>query len=335
MTRWPAECYGHGGRVASAKRAFPKAPQPWLDLSTGVNPWSYPAPRASREERSRLPDPEDVAALERLAAEVFGVADGACVAAVPGSETALRLLSFILGCRRPAVLTPAYGSYVEAFGVGCQRIGSPEEARDDVDVLVLGRPNNPDGRMVERSCVLRTLRRHRHVIVDEAFVDTLPEKSLAPLVGTPQGRGLTVLRSFGKFYGLAGLRLGFVAGPVGLISRLRATLGSWPVSADALAAGRAAYEDAAWAIRTRARLKAASKRLDQTLAEAGFEVVGGTSLFRLTRTPHAEETAARLARQGVLARAFSWDPTLIRFGLPASRGALFRLSQALGAARVE
>ena len=64
----PAELDGfirHGGRLAAARAAFPHAPQPWLDLSTGVNPRPYPAPRASRTERARLPDPEALRASER------------------------------------------------------------------------------------------------------------------------------------------------------------------------------------------------------------------------------------------------------------------------------
>jgi len=146
-----------------------------------------------------------------------------------------------------------------------------------------------------------------------------------------------VLRSFGKFYGLAGLRLGFVIGSPAVAARVRVLIGDWPVSVDALAAGLAAYADRAWAERMRGQLAAAARRLDGLLTRHGFEVLGGTSLFRLVRAADAPPRFERLAAAGILTRPFQHDSSLLRFGLPGSPEAWRRLSEALvaiGASRV-
>ena len=309
----------HGGRLVAARAAFPRAPQPWLDLSTGINPRPYPAPRASRSERARLPDPEALRSLETAAARAFG-ADPERVAAVPGSDAAIRLLPQLLGARRVAIAPLAYGGHAEAWrAAGAQVTMSPEDA----EAWVAVNPNNPDGRVTPPDMLLSSAGR-RWTVVDEAFVETAPEISLARQA---EGR-LVVLRSFGKFYGLAGVRLGFVVADEGLIIRLKRRLGDWPVSSDAITAGAAAYADPEWAKRTRARLARDAARLDGMLARAGLAVVGGTTLFRLARTQDAGDIFLRLAGAGVLCRPFE-DPHLLRFGLPGRPADWARLGAAL------
>jgi cobalamin biosynthetic protein CobC len=168
-----------------------------------------------------------------------------------------------------------------------------------------------------------------HLVVDEAFADIEPHCSVAAIAGTARYPRLVVLRSFGKFYGLAGVRLGFVIGAPPIITRFRELLGDWPVSADAIAAGLAAYADDAWAKRTRERLLHAARRLDDLLISSGFDIVGGTSLFRLARSANARDRFETLLRAGVLARPFDHDPTLLRFGLPHEPAAWQRLAEAL------
>lgn len=312
----------HGGRLAAARSAFPSAPQPWLDLSTGINPRPYPVPRASRLERARLPDPEALRALEAMAARAFGAAPGR-VAAVPGSEAAIRLLPEALEVRRVAIAPQTYRSHAEAWRLaGAQVVASPEDA----EAWVVVNPNNPDGRITPPDLLLSSAAR-RWTIVDEAFAETAPEHSLAARAG---GR-LVVLRSFGKFYGLAGLRLGFVVGDEIVVGRLRARLGEWAVSADAITAGLAAYADAAWPERTRERLARDAARLDRLLERAGLSVAGGTSLFRLARAPDARTVFRRLAGAGVLCRPFE-DPRRLRFGLPGRGADWDRLAAALSGA---
>lgn len=309
----------HGGRLAAAAAAFPAAPQPWIDLSTGVNPRPYPAPAASRTARARLPDPEALRALEAAAAAAFG-APPARVTAVPGSETAIRLLPDLLGVGRVAIAPDTYGGHAEAWrAVGAELV----ETREDAQAWVVVNPNNPDGRATSADTLLASAAA-RWTIVDEAFVETAPELSLAAQTG---GR-LIVLRSFGKFFGLAGVRLGFVLADASVTAKLRAKLGDWPLSADAITAGLAAYPDAAWAKAARKRLARDAARLDRLLLRAGLEPLGGTSLFRLVRAPNARSVFLRLARAGVLCRPFE-DPHLLRFGLPGRPAEWTRLAAAL------
>lgn len=309
----------HGGRLTAARAAFPMAAQPWLDLSTGINPRPYPAPRASRAERARLPQPEALRALEAAAARAFG-APAARVAAVPGSEAAIRLLPGLLGVGRVAIAADTYGGHAEAWrAAGAEIAASPAAA----DAWVVVRPNNPDGRIAPAGDVL-TSAASRWTVVDEAFIEIAPQLSLA----SQAADRLIVLRSFGKFYGLAGLRLGFVVADERVIARLRERLGDWPICAEAITAGLAAYPDAAWAERTRARLARDAGRLDGLLRNAGLEIVGGTDLFRLARGAHAGEVFERLAAAGVLCRPFD-DPQLLRFGLPGRPADWIRLAAAL------
>jgi cobalamin biosynthetic protein CobC len=320
--------------LAAAAAQFPAAPTPWIDLSTGVNPRPYPAPSASRAARARLPDPTETAALEDAAAAAFGVRASARTMAVPGSEAALRILARLLPAKTVAVAGPTYGSHAAAWremGARVRSIPCGELASADADTVIAVNPNNPDGyRHAPETLALvadRQAARGGWLIVDEAFGETAPGLSVADRAGA----ALIVLRSFGKFYGLAGVRLGFVLAGPGVIAALRSVFGDWPVSAAAIAAGRAAYSDVAWRERTRASLVRKAARLDHLLSRAGFEAVGGTSLFRLAGADDAPRRFAVLAERGILTRPFDVDPRWLRFGLPANTAAWARLEQALEA----
>jgi cobalamin biosynthetic protein CobC len=310
----------HGGRLSAAKAAFPRAPSPWLDLSTGINPRPWSGPRATAADLARLPDPQDLAVLEALAAAAFGVAPERVVA-VPGAEAGLRALPQLTGALGVEIVSPTYGGHAEAWGAA----EVPAAAIADLDAataraVVLVNPNNPDGAQVEASRLAQTARRlsdeGRWLIVDESFVEAAPQLSIA----AETAPHLVVLRSFGKFYGLPGVRLGFVIGAPDLIARVRGRFGDWPVGAEAIRAGTDAYADAGWRAQTLARLTEDAARLDRLLAAAGFEVLGGTALFRLARAADAPRRFDRLCRHGVLTRPFSHDPTWLRFGLPDDGG---------------
>ncbi len=321
----PAALRGHGGRLGAARTLYPDAPAPWLDLSTGINPWPYPVPALAHEAWSRLPDPDAVRALERAAAAAFGVEDPARVAAAPGSEALIRRLPSLLPARQIGVSARTYGGHAEAWRLAGATCLS-DEARA-VELRVLVNPNNPDGLALSRDQILGLT--EGLLIVDEAFADIDPALSVAPLAGAPGHERLIVLRSFGKFYGLAGVRLGFLVGEPALASRVRQALGDWPVSGPAITVGLAAYADTTWAARTRRRLIQDAARLDALLHGAGFEVVGGTTLFRLARAADASRRFDVLARAGILTRPFAWDETLIRFGLPGPEPDWLRLANAL------
>jgi cobalamin biosynthetic protein CobC len=306
----------HGGRLAAARAEHPLAPQPWLDVSTGINPDGYRAGRTSAEALTRLPDPAETAALEAAAASAFGC-DPDRVAAVPGAEAGLRLLPGLLDVARVAVASPTYGSHADAWRQA--RVETTEVERSALfqqptDALVVVNPNNPDGAMTPGADLVAAAER-RWLVIDESFVDTTPAMSAIP----HPGERTVVLRSFGKFYGLPGLRLGFVVGSPALARRVRERTGDWPVGGDAVVMGQAAYADTGWAVKARASLVWDMERLDGLLTATGFTIVGGTPLFRLARCEDAKGRAWRLGEQGVLVRTFAHDPTLIRFGLPGRR----------------
>lgn len=323
------QLYRHGGRLAAARALFPAAPG-WIDLSTGVNPIAWAGRRAPPIDLRRLPDPADTRALEKIAAAAFGCAPEN-IAAVPGVETALRLLPHLTGARHVTIAAPTYGSHAEAWNAAGAEVVNASRA--DLlphagQAIVLVNPNNPDGAFIPaRELVVlaeETTRASGWLVVDESFAEVAPEVSVAAHAG---GR-LIVLRSFGKFYGLPGVRLGFVLADPEILARLRALLGDWPVGADAIAMGRAAYADKSWQRRTLSGLNASAIRLDRHLRRAGFRIIGGTALFRLTSSPDADARFQILAQSGILVRAFDFEPTWLRFGLPPSSG-WKRLSTAL------
>ena len=317
-----AAFHRHGGRLAAARRAFPDAPSPWLDLSTGINPRPWSGPRATVEDLGRLPDPEMLAALEAAAAEAFGTSPER-VAAVPGAEAGLRALPRLTGAGRVGIVSPTYGGHAEAWaaaGIPVQALAFGEFQTCDAEAVLLVNPNNPDGVQVEPDRLVQLARRRsaagRWLVVDESFVEATPGLSVAD----ERAPGLVVLRSFGKFYGLAGVRLGFVVGAPELIGRVRGQFGDWPVAAEALAAGTAAYADAVWRATTLERLTEDAARLDRLLTTSGFEVLGGSPLFRLARATDAGRRFDALCRAGILTRPFSDAPTWLRFGLPDGAG---------------
>jgi cobalamin biosynthesis protein CobC len=221
------------------------------------------------------------------------------------------------------VAGPTYGGHREAWTAAGARVeivgrSELEETLDAhaAEVVVVVNPNNPDGAVSPPATLLDLAARlgaqGRWLVVDESFADTDPACSVAPAAG---GR-LLVLRSFGKFFGLAGIRLGFLLGGGDLVDRARALQGDWPVSADALAAGMAAYADDAWAARTRSRLARDAARLDRLLLRAGFDGLQGPSLFRYARSTDAQRRFEALAERGVLVRPFEHAPDRLRFGLP-------------------
>ena len=274
----------HGGRLGVARSLFPDVAQPWIDLSTGINPRSYPAPRASLRSRNRLPEPTELARLEALAAAAFGVDDPARVVATAGTECALRLLPQIVNLKAAVIVGPTYGSHADAWtraGALTQTIRVDEvqhargtrhrASRSSIPTIPTAASSSAHG------CWSYTSSLNQHggtLIVDEAFADVAPEVSVAAEAGTAAAPRLIVLRSFGKFFGLAGLRLGFIVAAPPLAAAIRGLIGEWPVSSDAIAAGLAAYADQRWIARERAVLQKSAQRLDRMLALSGCEARG-------------------------------------------------------------
>ena len=325
----------HGGDLAQARARHPRAPTPWIDLSTGINPHAWPVPPLEADVWRKLPEPRAVTDLERAAAAAFGVVDAGCVAAVPGTQAAIQMLPRLLPGGRVGILGFTYQEHAHVWRAAGRTVEIVERLDDlaGYDVGLVVNPNNPDGRLVEPGR-LATLAadmaaKGRRLIVDEAFVDVLPDAaSLAALLPLP---GVVVLRSFGKTWGLAGLRLGFVLAEAATAAALRAAFGPWAVSGPAIAIGSAALADRAWLAAMRDRLVEDTGRLDAVLGAAGLAILGGTPLFRLAAGEGAGGLADRLGEHGIHVRRFPHDPRLLRFGLPGCETEWQRLTDAIGA----
>jgi cobalamin biosynthetic protein CobC len=323
----------HGGELAAARLAFPAAPEPWLDLSTGINPYSYPLPELGREAFTRLPEPAALRDLEQAAAEAYRAPRRAQVVAAAGSQALIGLLPRLFPARRVGVLGFTYAEHESSWRAAGAEVTTVQSlaALEGMDVAVVVNPNNPDGRLVpvpDLVALAETLgRRGGLLVVDEAFGDFAePSASLVPAM--PEV-GVMVLRSFGKAYGLAGLRLGFAVTSVALAGPLRASLGPWPVCGAALEIGSGALADRAWLASIRERLLSDGASLDHMLAAAGFTACGGAILYRLVAHPRAASVFADLGQAGILVRRFDARPSWLRFGIPASDRDRIRLRAAL------
>ncbi|MGC6401068.1 aminotransferase class I/II-fold pyridoxal phosphate-dependent enzyme [Sphingomonas sp. FW199] len=329
IARVPVQPFAvHGGRLDRARALLPEVPE-WTDLSTGIAPWPYPV-RIDAGCMTALPDPADLSRLETVAADAFGTAADR-VAAVPGTDIALRLIGTLLD-GPAAYLAPGYSGHRAMWPAG----QAASFGADDLNVLserdghvILARPNNPDGWIADRAAVLalaeRLAVRGRALIVDEAFADAAPDDSLCG----HDVPGLIVLRSFGKFFGLAGLRLGCVIAAPKMLARVRALLGDWPVAVPALAAGLAAYADAPWQAAQRARLINGSQRMADLIAGHGLTIRGRTPYFTLIESGNRDALFDHLIRAGILTRPFADQPHWLRIGMPGKEADWTRLQRAL------
>ncbi len=299
--------FQHGGDINSAHLVYPQAPTPWIDLSTGVNPVPYPIPALEPETWTRLPAPAEIESLQAVAAARLG-APAETVVVAPGAQALIQWLPRLFPASAVAIPGPTYGGHATAWRAAGAKILDRVESGSPAVVV---NPNNPDG--ARRSLWgLRALARSASLlIVDEAFAD-FDDESL----GRDPPTATIVLRSFGKAYGLAGLRLGFAVARPEIAGILRAAIGAWAVSGPAIEIGRRALADSEWLARARARLEDDVDWLDGKLIRAGFEVVGGTLLFRLAHRADASAAFAALAAQGVLTRPFLARADWLRFGLP-------------------
>ncbi len=322
----------HGGALDVARRLAPDAPQPWIDLSTGINPYAYPLPDLAPDVWTRLPASEALAQLEAAAARRYR-AEPEAVVAGPGSQALIQALSRITPCGAVGVLGPTYGGHAEAFAASGANVveASSLGPLERCDVAIVVNPNNPDGRITSRADLLelheRLDRRRGLLIVDEAFADfDGVDESLLPALPAASA---VVLRSFGKTFGLAGLRLGFAIASPDVGEPLRAALGPWPVSGPAIAIGTKALLDLDWTAAMAARLGEEAARLGALLVECGWRVLGGTRLFRLAAREDAGEVFERLLKAGILARPFPNASDRLRFGIPGEEAHWERLAAEL------
>jgi cobalamin biosynthetic protein CobC len=318
----------HGGKRLAAVARYGIEKDNWLDLSTGIHPAGWPVPAIPAPVWQRLPETED--GLLDAAAAYYGCSD---ILPVAGSQAAIQALPRLRAASRVGVPHPVYAEHAHAWRAAGHAVVAWDVSHniDALDVLVLVRPNNPSGQTYSRAELLdwhaRLATRGGWLVVDEAFIDATPEVSLA--ADCPRD-GLIVLRSLGKFFGLAGARVGFVLAEPALLVALNTLLGPWAVSAPSRWVAHAALADTAWQQAARAALPAASARLAALLGDHGLAPAGGTALFQWVRTADAADWHERLARQGILTRLFD-DPPSLRFGLPHHESDWARLAAALAA----
>jgi len=309
----------HGGNLRHAAAHYCRPVSDWIDCSTCIQPDAFPVPLVPQEIWQRLPEQDD--GLESAAQRYF---ESRQVLAVPGTQWAIQQLpDMCIGDARVGIISPTYGEYVYRWQCAGHRVmelpeTSVDENIDKLDVLVVVNPNNPTGARIERERLLtwhrRLAARRGWLIVDEAFADAEPDESLC---GFANQEGLIVLRSVGKFFGLAGVRLGFVLTSESIGDSLRRELGPWAVSNPARWAGRLALSDTAWQMRMRVHLMEQIERLVLTLKHNGLSSNGGTRLFRWCMTDSPRRWQQALAQQGIWVRAFD-HPRGLRFGLPHS-----------------
>lgn len=319
----------HGGRLRRAVQAYGIPLEQWLDLSTGISPSGWPLPDIPSSAWRRLPEDDD------------GLLEAACayyeapqLLPVAGSQAAIQALPLLRPPSRVGIMAPGYAEHAQAW----QRAGHHVvmESADALlakvarwDVLVLIHPNNPGG---ERFDPARLLQLHAELaerggwlVVDEAFMDVTPQASVCRYADR---EGLVVLRSVGKFFGLAGARAGFVCAAPALLEMLQEQLGPWTLSGPARHVLRHALADRTWQVQARLRLLETSERLRALLARHGLEPSAGCGLFQWCRHDDAPQIHRALAARGILSRLFDAPPSL-RFGLPPDEIAFARLDHAL------
>lgn len=321
----------HGGRLREAAAHYNIPLEDWLDLSTGINPQGWPVPDLPASCWQRLPEAGD--GLEAAAAAYYGNEN---LLPVAGSQAAIQLLPTLLPRAVVACISPIYTEHPQAWSRAGHRLRFlqnatlPRALAAATPYVLLCNPNNQTADRHPRELAVdaaqQLKKRGGWLIVDEAFIDATPEDSLTPLAGTADAPNLLVLRSLGKFFGLAGARVGFLFGAPDLLGRMSEAMGPWTVSGPAREAARLALGDSAWQNATRPRLVAAGQRLQQLLAPLGE--AKSAALFATLTTAHSVELHEALARQGILVRRYDQQP-LVRFGLPGNEAEWQRLADAL------
>ncbi|MES2432744.1 MAG: threonine-phosphate decarboxylase CobD [Pseudomonadota bacterium] len=316
----------HGGNIDGAIARF--GGTEWIDLSTGINRVAYPVPALQPEDWTMLPTQTAKQALLDVAAKAYHCT--APMLAVAGAQAAIQMIPRLGKPGKARVLGPTYNEHAASLRAAGWKVEQVSQFGQlaGADLAVLVNPNNPDGRSYPPADLLALAGHVGRLVMDESFADAQPELSVIPQAGQA---GLLVLRSFGKFYGLAGVRLGFVIGAADDIAALQEMSGPWPVNGAALRIGAAALADQVWAEATVQRLRSEVTQADALAVAAGWQLVGGCELFRTYETPDAETAQIRLAKRQIWSRIFPYSNRWLRIGLPGSPEEWARLTRAMEA----
>lgn len=341
----------HGGAIDAAAEKYGIATPDWLDLSTGINPTAWPITMSDAIHWQRLPLARELDALKQAAADYYGISHANQLVCAPGTQALIQTIPFWFADQSRTATAHIIGPTYAEHALGWKRAGfktetvttTPENrvssmtdilqssgGRDDIVILV--NPNNPDGGLIDRTAMIglaELAQKHgKWLVIDEAFMDCSPEYSIC--AECHKFERVIVLRSFGKFFGLAGLRLGCAVMPPEPAADLTDRIGPWAVAGPALIIAQAAFKDRTWQTAMRHQLSINARRLDTLIASlTDLERVGGTTLFRLYHGRNAAKLAHHLGAQGILVRLFEDHADHIRFGLPGAEKDWIRLEKAL------
>lgn len=322
----------HGGGLDIAINKYGGDKADWLDLSTGINPNPYPVYGVDPLAWSRLPDVDAMEILLSSARAYYQIGGGVEICATNGTQAIIDILPRVFNCKRVGIFTPTYNEHAHVWkksGSEIMELAHGDALPNNLNALVIVNPNNPDGKTYEPNEILRLAsdmqKNNGIVIVDEAFCDTSPEKSIVS--NLPDN--VIVLKSFGKFFGLAGLRLGFAIAAPKLMGKVKEQIGPWSVSGPALQIGSRAFADTNWINYAITALNVLSKKQAKNLQTCGLEVEGENPLFIYASHQKAQAIYEQLAQRHILVRPFSQYPEKLRFGICANKEQLERFEQAL------
>lgn len=319
----------HGGDLDRVAKMYQMLPEDMLDLSTGISPAAYPLGPLDQSAWQALLGLDQQAALLACARKAYNLPHEADICMAAGSQTLLQAIPRLLPPQQVWMTNrPTYNEHAPAWqwaGHNCVfAVDLPKQASSAVIV----NPNNPDGYYTKKdqilACAAQCRERGGMLLVDEAFIDPQPWMSY---VDCAAREDMIIIRSFGKFYGLAGLRLGFAIGAPSRIAQLRRHLGPWPVATPALQAGQLALADENWASAHRLFLASLTDKVKASFMGAGIEFIGGTSLFSTFSAPPAASLQRALARMGIWTRIYQDHPSLIRFGTPANEHIIAKIAK--------
>lgn len=323
----------HGGALDQAVSQYGGIARDWLDLSTGINPEAFALPRMDLEIWNRLPDSKLHAETLSAARRYYMVGDDAPVAAASGTQALIQTIPTLMRPATVAILSPTYQEHAASFHLSGWKVHECAKL-DDVPaealVVVVVNPNNPDGRIVEQGRLLALAQylgqRGGFLVVDEAFADPHPGVSIAAHAADAP---IIVLKSFGKFFGLAGVRLGFMFASQRLVEKIQEKLGPWAVSGPALAIARHAFNSGEELKEFRMRLQQRRSGLSDVLQQSQLVEIDGTDLFALVSHPQAHRVYEELCKRHILVRKFTYAPEWLRIGLALDDAGLNKLETAL------
>ena len=315
----------HGGDIDLAIKKYGGEREDWIDLSTGINGASYPWQESINVELRNLPSNKILMQLEKAAARAYKIAESADTAAVSGAQQIINLLPLCLkSCNSVAILGPTYNEYEKAF----KRSGTKTKTVSETsklscsDIAIIVNPNNPTGKVIADETLAGLSKKVRILIIDESFKMFSSRRTL-------NFSNIIQINSLGKFFGLAGVRLGFVSGPSEFIKTVKEMLGPWPVSSLAAEIGIVALNDKVWISEMEKILVTESNTLLEACSSKNWELVGRTSLFHTYATSSCLEVEKQFAAHGIWVRTFDYSKTWVRLGIPTSENAWTRVKQAL------